>query len=395
MSHVMLILAIGLVAFDFQNLLSWWGGRTITPGEESSTDFTIIVPLFGHPRYFDRRAELLRYQPNVLVALEVGTPLMAAFAEQLENEGWRVNRIVMESPNPALLIRACLPAVTTTYTLRLDADTSVGDDIAQAVAAVEAAGADLCSIKCAVANRTNAVTKFQALEYRMAMLARHFRPWLTSGACFLGRTDALIRIMNLHSMWTPGEDIETGRTALALRMRIRHLDIVVETDAPDTWSALFRQRRLWWAGTFRHWWINMDRNLLQLPVLTAYYLAAIWVSLYFKWWTLISLHELIYTMPLVIVSYIVVTAISNVQVLSPWMLVFPFYSLAQVLVMPPIGAAYYFVVAWRRRRLGRYGFGFRRLRIAPVELETRLAPWVKLEHRRIASYGLGEPGRPV
>jgi cellulose synthase/poly-beta-1,6-N-acetylglucosamine synthase-like glycosyltransferase len=391
----MLILAIGLVAFDFQNLLSWWGGRTITPGEESSTDFTIIVPLFGHPRYFDRRAELLRYQPNVLVALEVGTPLMAAFAQQLENEGWRVNRIVMESPNPALLIRACLPAVTTTYALRLDADTSVGDDIAQAVAAVEAAGADLCSIKCAVANRTNAVTKFQALEYRMAMLARHFRPWLTSGACFLGRTDALIRIMNLHSMWTPGEDIETGRTALALRMRIRHLDIVVETDAPDTWSALFRQRRLWWAGTFRHWWINMDRNLLQLPVLTAYYLAAIWVSLYFKWWTLISLHELIYTMPLVIVSYIVVTAISNVQVLSPWMLVFPFYSLAQVLVMPPIGAAYYFVVAWRRRRLGRYGFGLRRLRIAPVELETRLAPWVKLEHRRIASYGLGEPGRPV
>jgi cellulose synthase/poly-beta-1,6-N-acetylglucosamine synthase-like glycosyltransferase len=391
----MLILAIGLVAFDFQNLLSWWGGRTITPGEESSTDFTIIVPLFGHPRYFDRRAELLRYQPNVLVALEVGTPLMAAFAQQLENEGWRVNRIVMESPNPALLIRACLPAVTTTYALRLDADTSVGDDIAQAVAAVEAAGADLCSIKCAVANRTNAVTKFQALEYRMAMLARHFRPWLTSGACFLGRTDALIRIMNLHSMWTPGEDIETGRTALALRMRIRHLDIVVETDAPDTWAALFRQRRLWWAGTFRHWWINMDRNLLQLPVLTAYYLAAIWVSLYFKWWTLISLHELVYTMPLVIVSYVVVTAISNVQVLSPWMLVFPFYSLAQVLVMPPIGAAYYFVVAWRRRRLGRYGFGFRRLRIAPVELETRLAPWVKLEHRRIASYGLGEPGRPV
>ena len=66
MSQVMLILAIGLVAFDFQNLLSWWGGRTITPGAESSDDFTIIVPLFGHPRYFDRRAELLRYQPNVL-----------------------------------------------------------------------------------------------------------------------------------------------------------------------------------------------------------------------------------------------------------------------------------------------------------------------------------------
>ena len=395
MYQAMLVLAVGLVAFDFQNLLSWWGGRTVEPGVATSDDFTIIVPLFGHPRYFDRRADLLRYQANVLVALEVSTPLMADFAEQLEREGWCVHRLRIESPDPASLVKACLPAVTTTYTLRLDADTSVGDDIASAVAAADAAGADLCSIKCAVANRKNAVTKFQALEYRMAMLARHFRPWLTSGACFLGRTDALIRIMNLHSLWTPGEDIETGRTALALRMRIRHLDIVVETDAPDTWPALFRQRRLWWAGTFRHWWINMDRNLLQLPVLTAYYLAAIWVSLYFKWWTLISLHELIYTMPLVIVSYVVVTAISNTQVLSPWMLVFPFYSLAQVLVMPLIGAAYYFVVAWRRRSVGRYGFGFRRLRIAPVELETRLAPWVKLEHRRIASYGLGEHGRSV
>src|SRR3954462_8127366 len=119
MSQVMLILAIGLVAFDFQNLLSWWGGRTITPGAESSDDFTIIVPLFGHPRYFDRRAELLRYQPNVLVALEVGTPLMAAFADELEAEGWRVERLRVESPNPAALVHAALPSVTTSYTFRL------------------------------------------------------------------------------------------------------------------------------------------------------------------------------------------------------------------------------------------------------------------------------------
>jgi len=43
-------------------------------------------------------------------------------------------------------------------------------------------------------------------------------------------------------------------------MRIRHLDMLVHTEAPDTWAALVRQRRLWWAGTFRHWWINLDRN---------------------------------------------------------------------------------------------------------------------------------------
>jgi hypothetical protein len=44
------------VAFDFQNLLSWWRGKVIEAGADSSTDFTIVVPLFGHPRYFDGRA---------------------------------------------------------------------------------------------------------------------------------------------------------------------------------------------------------------------------------------------------------------------------------------------------------------------------------------------------
>src|SRR4051794_10521665 len=187
----MLVVAAVLVVFDFQNLLSWWGGRTIKPGDEVSYDFTIVVPLFGHPRYFERRADLLGYQGNVLVALEVSAPIMAEFAHQLEAGGWRVERLLLESPNPAALLKAALPAVTTTYTFRLDADTSVGDDIARAVAAVKASGADVCSIKCGVANRTNIVTKFQYLEYRMAMLARHFRPWLTSGACFVARTDAL------------------------------------------------------------------------------------------------------------------------------------------------------------------------------------------------------------
>jgi hypothetical protein len=373
-ANITLILAVVLVAFDFQNMLSWWGGRTISPGEDASDDFTIIVPLFGHPRYFDRRAELLRYQPNVLVALEVSAPVMALFADQLEAEGWRVNRLHLEDPNPAELVKAALPAVTSTYALRLDPDTSVGDDIARAVAAADAAAVDICSIKCAVANPTNVVTKLQALEYRMAMLGRHFRPWLTSGACFLARTDSLRTIFDHHSLWTPGEDIETGRTALALRMRIRHLDIVVETDAPDTWLALARQRRLWWAGTFRHQWINVDRNLLHLPVLTSYYLIVVWVSLYFKWWTMIDPRNLIATLPLVIVAYVIVTGISNLQVLTPWMLVFPFYSLVQVLIMPPVGALYYFVLAKRRRRLGRYGFGYRRRRPTPAPSIESPAP---------------------
>jgi hypothetical protein len=358
-SAFLLVVAIFLVAFDFQNLLSWWGGRTIKPGRQTSQDFTIVVPVFGHPRYFDGE-RLLRYRHRVLIAMEISAPLMAGLADELEADGWHVQRLEVTDPNPAALIAAALPAVATKFTFRLDSDTVVGDDVAAAVAAADMAGADLCSIKCAVLNRTNVVTKLQALEYRMAMLCRHFRPWLTSGACFLARTDALREIMARHSAWTPGEDIETGRTALALRMRIRHLDMVVHTDAPDSWRALVQQRQLWWAGTFRHWWINLDRNLLHLPVLTTYYLVAIWASLYFKWWTMLHPAAFISSLPVVYAAYLFVTATSNLQVLSPWMIVFPFYALAQVIFMPVLGVVKYAELARRRRRLGRYRFGYRR-----------------------------------
>lgn len=363
MSSLLLLAAgIFLVAFDFQNLLSWRGGRTIKPGRETSQDFTIVVPVFGHPRYFDGEP-LLRYRRNVLVALEISAPMMAEFADELEADGWNVERLVVSSPNPAALVAGALPAVTTKYTFRLDSDTLIGDEVAAAVAAADADGADLCSIKCAVANRTNVVTKLQALEYRMAMLCRHFRPWLTSGACFLARTESLREIMARHSNWTPGEDIETGRTALALRMRIRHLDMVVYTDAPDSWRALVRQRQLWWAGTFRHWWINVDRNLIHLPVMTIYSAIAIWATWYSKWWTMLSPAVFFSSLPLVYVAYLFVTATSNLQVLSPWMIVFPFYALAQVIVMPPLGALKYIELARRRGRVGRYAFGYRRRQV--------------------------------
>ena len=83
-SYLLLAVGIFLVAFDFQNLLSWWGGRTITPGRQVSQDFTIVVPVFGHPRYFEGE-RLLRYRHKVLIAMEISAPTIAAFADDLEH----------------------------------------------------------------------------------------------------------------------------------------------------------------------------------------------------------------------------------------------------------------------------------------------------------------------
>jgi hypothetical protein len=358
---LMIVVSTILVAFDFQNLLAWWHGKLVSPGVEESTDFTIVVPLFGHPRYFDGRAAIARYQANVLVALEVTPPRMQEFALELEAEGWKVCRIELpDDPNPAGLMKRALADVTTTYALRLDADTYIGAGLERMIAAVAANGADLCSTKVEAHAAHTTAAKLQALEYRMAMLSRHFRPWLTSGACFIGKTDSLRLIFDQHSLWTPGEDIETGRTALALTLKIQHADFVVTTDVPQTWPALIKQRRLWWAGTFRHWFVNADRNLLHLPVVTGYTLLAVFASVYFKWWSMINFRLLPFELPLVLATYVIVTFLTNLQVRSRWMLVFPIYALAQSMVLPILGAIHYVVLARTKKRIGRYQFGYRR-----------------------------------
>jgi cellulose synthase/poly-beta-1,6-N-acetylglucosamine synthase-like glycosyltransferase len=364
MRLAMLALAGVLLAFDFQNILSWWRVRVVAPVDHDSHDFTIIVPLFGHPRYFEGRGALLQYQPNVRVALETSTELMAGFADQLEAEGWTVGRYHVADPNPAALVKLALEDVTTSISLRLDADTRMGDGLHTAVAAVIASGADLCSVKCEVVNTVNVVTKMQNLEYRMAMLGRHIRPWLTSGACFMGRTESLRRLFSQHSLWTPGEDIETGVVAKALRMKVLHCDFVVATDAPDTWLSLFRQRRLWWAGNFRHWMVNGDKNFVHRPVMAFYATAGIWSSFYWKWWGMIDWHSLPLTMLVLWGFYVVMTLVANFQVRSRWMLLLPFYSLAQGMVLPFLGGIWYVKLARKRGSLGRYRFGYARSRPA-------------------------------
>ena len=83
-------------------------------------------------------------------------------------------------------------------------------------------------------------------------------------------------------------------------------------------------------------------------------------SIYFKWWSMIDLSLLPFELPLLLATYVVVTFVSNFQVRSRWMLVFPVYALVQGMVMPLLGAVNYMVLARRRKRLGRYRFRYRR-----------------------------------
>jgi hypothetical protein len=358
---LLLAASVLIVLFEFQNVLAWSRRRLLRRDAGRSDDFTIVVPLYGDPGYFAvGRASLACYSANTLVAMEVTPPRMRAFAHELEAEGFRVCRVTMRDPNPASLVDRALGAVTTSVVLRLDADTVVSDDVAEAVAGLIASGADLASVKVEAANRARIIARLQNLEYRIAMLTRHYRPWLTSGACIIGRTESLRLIFAHHSQWTPGEDIETGRTALALKLRIRHSEMTVWTEVPETWRGLLRQRRQWWAGNFRHAIVNLDRNALHMPMMTLYWLLLIWTGVWLQAWETVEWAAIPGMLPILYLAYLLVTVVSNLQVLSPWMLLFPFYALVQTLVLPPLGACTYFRLAARRRRLGRYRFGYRR-----------------------------------
>lgn len=347
-----------LFLLDFQNLLAYWHGRTLRPAEEAEEDFTVVVPLFGHPRYFTARESLEPMKRSVLVVCEVTPTAMAAYADELEAAGFGVLRVSEQAPSSVSLIRRGFHAIATTYALRLDADTVIDERVGCAVKAFADSGADIASFRIEALDPRSVAGRMQALEYRISMLSRRYRPWLTSGACFIGRTAALRKVYEHHSMWTPGEDIETGRAALALGMRIRHVDYVAYTEVPAGLRSLFRQRVLWWAGNYRHMVVNFDHNILQLPALTAYYVLGVWVSVYFHVWSALTPMNAVHYLPVMLVLCTLVTALANLQVLSAWMLLFPVYAMVQTFILAPLGMVKYARLAYARRDLGRYRFGW-------------------------------------
>lgn len=373
-----------VVLMDMQNLLSWSRSRVLPLADAECDDFTIIVPLYGDPSYFSERRRIVALKERVLVSAAMDTPAMRTGADELEAEGWRVLRVEVGGARSTapILMQAALESgeVKTTYAARLDADTVPTPGFERAVEAIRRDGTDLASLKCHILEPRTLCERMQAQEYRMAMLSRHFRPRLTSGAGYIGRTEALRQIFRLHTGVFFSEDVETGRIAWQLRMRIRHVDYEILTAGPPTWPALWRQRTSWWAGNVHHFWVNFDKNALHMPGWTFYYVALVWIGLTWKWTTLFQSVEdprrgavFFATMYLL---YLAMTYASNWQVRSRYMLLVPPYSLFQAMMMPPVGLVRWTQFCIAERKMYRYRFGYRRRApMQPLRLrnETPLA----------------------
>jgi cellulose synthase/poly-beta-1,6-N-acetylglucosamine synthase-like glycosyltransferase len=381
-----------LVALDMQNIASRLG-RVIALGPETSADYTLIIPIFGDPKYFRNGEWLAQYRRNALIAVNVDSKKMERFVLELRHAGWRVHasRLAGRVSCPEIVLDA-LKSVTTEYVIRLDGDTISYEDPGRAAAAVAKAGADLSSVKVTVSRRVTLIEKLQAVEYDMSMLGRHNRAWMTSGACMIARTSALRAVLAHHSFWFPGEDIETGVIAKHFRMRVRHLDMRFYTDAPETFRAWLRQRMMWWSGSFRMAFVNADQTL-RFPLTFVYTCCVVWLLWIAKWHELIDVGHIAAILPFVVLLYTGVCFFSNWPVRSRWMVVYPYYALLQALLLPPLGALYYLHL-WRKRGSlappGRYRIGFGRESVDLGLWEAAVGPripWIA----RIARLTAREP----
>lgn len=370
MAALWLILPL-LAVFDLQNALAYWRRGVLVPGEETTDDYTVVVPVYGHPRYLQNLDYLETIKPNVVIAIDTGSRRIRPLALRLVRDGWRVHTVELGSNvGPDSILQAALAAgaVKTTWLVRMDADTWAVEDMGRAVAVAKRHGAHICSVKCYVAPPKNMCEQLQFTEYTMAMRTRHYRAWMTSGACILGTTHAYKSVLDRHSLnfATCGGDIETGQIARNQRMRVRHIDFYVYTEVPSTWRSLFRQRLVWWGSSFRTVVCNFD-SAVRMPGYLFYYLGLVWIALYWKVEGDLHPERVFYYLPTLMVAYTLACVITNWPVRSRWMILFPYYSLLQAMVMPLAGSMWFVQYAVRHRKNPRFRFGFSRGRyVEPV-----------------------------
>jgi cellulose synthase/poly-beta-1,6-N-acetylglucosamine synthase-like glycosyltransferase len=165
----------------------------------------------------------------------------------------------------------------------------------------------------------------------------------------VARTESLREILWYHSTWFAGEDIETGVIARRRGMTVRHIDTVVHTDVPETWRALARQRVNWWAGCFRHSWVNVDFGLHE-PIGLVYSAVLVWGLFIGR---VVSLDEAWRLIPTLVVLYTAVCLVGNWRVRNRMMILYPYYALLSSVLLPAFGLVAYIRLAHANRNLGR------------------------------------------
>ncbi|MEM3712625.1 MAG: glycosyltransferase family 2 protein [Thermoproteota archaeon] len=355
-----------LALFDCKNFISKFK-KPFEIKDSVYIDYTIVVPLFKNPDYLKNLDYLRRFKEKVIIAtLKEDDPRMTGFLASLKAEGFRILEVeetggidlkyylikrVVGTQIYDILRRKSVELVKTKYLCFLDGDTVPEDDIGKVCAVMEENSLDLVSVKVVPSNSRNFIEKMQEVEYKIAMLSRHYFPWLTSGACTIGKTTILREIMKRHSLFFWGGDIEIGVLARKMKKKIGHVNFKAYTVTPSSFRKWFKQRTGWFCGTFRLSVINSDHHILQAPLYLIYSCGLVFLLWPFK--IVFSITHW-HILPYIILFYILLTFLANWQVRSKYMIMFPFYAVIQVLIMPILGILKYLHIVLKYRLNGRF-----------------------------------------
>lgn len=325
-------------------------------------DFTILIPIYGKIDYLENAEYLAQYGSQVML-LTTGNEskefmrelkkVAKKYSFQLFIADWpSVQNLKKRSTSGTIrdrLIRDALVQVKTKYVVPLDADSVTIQPISIAVGELAAEKADLASVRLIASNGDkNWLTGLQKLEYRISMDMRYVVPWLVSGACQVAKTAVLRDIMNKHSLFFQGNDVEIGLLAKRLGFKIVHIPFEVHTALPETLKPWFRQRLAWAGGEFRLFIINF-RYIIQHPFFWVY--GAILVIAAFPLrYIAISSHSA--TLFVILALYIVLTFVIHWRYKNVWITLMPVYTLFVSLILVPLGIVWYFYMAIKDKNIG-------------------------------------------
>jgi cellulose synthase/poly-beta-1,6-N-acetylglucosamine synthase-like glycosyltransferase len=247
------------------------------------------------------------------------------------------------------LVRDALSAVTAPYVVCIDADTVTERPLGELVGNLVGNGFDLVSIRLVPSNVRGWLGQLQAHEYRVAMMLRRIAPWMLSGACHAARSPVLREIMNRHSLFFQGNDVEAGLLAKSLEYRVGHIPFVVPTAVPTTVKAWLRQRLAWSGGEFRLFAVNFGL-VARHPVLWLYGSVVVLLGSPFRWDAVVRAP---WMLALLFVLYAALLSYVNWSQRNRWLLLMPLYAAFSSLVLTPLGLISYVYMAIRSRNLGR------------------------------------------
>lgn len=352
-----------LTLFDFKGALSNFIKDKKVDLRQRCDDFAILVPIFNDIRHLKNIEFLSRYKEKVALCTTnvESQEFYHALYQVSGKHGFKIikTNFKKDVKNPWKIYQKTLLAhdyvlgeaikiLNAQYIVFLDADTTSQTDLSCLAGIMEKENIDLASVRVIPSRRKTSMEHLQYIEYYSAMKSRKIYPWLTSGASMIGKRESLKKIMSKHSLFFNGGDIEIGKLAYLMGMKVEHIPITFYTDVPERFSYLIKQRSSWFCGAFRHSVINAHTNLFN-PLYSLYFTMIIFLMLPFKW------HELFfhwYTLPFLFLFYTGFTIASNWKIRNKYMLLFPIYSFIQVLLFPLLGIYRYTMTVIKTRNPG-------------------------------------------